>query len=106
MHVVGFMSYCSPHIVSVRGCKDHNAFTRNNDGTYAVNFEEMKKAIIELSSLIIKLQGDGDKARVQEMMTNNGVIKEALQKDLDRLSDASIPVDIVFEQGLDVLGMN
>lgn len=66
----------------------------------------MKKAIIELSSLIIKLQGDGDKARVQEMMTNNGVIKEALQKDLDRLSDASIPVDIVFEQGLDVLGMN
>jgi hypothetical protein len=86
--------------------KDHNAFTRNNDGTYAVNFEEMKKAIIELSSLIIKLQGDGDKARVQEMMTNNGVIKEALQKDLDRLSDASIPVDIVFEQGLDVLGMN
>jgi hypothetical protein len=40
------------------------------------------------------------------MMTNNGVIKEALQKDLDRLSDASIPVDIVFEQGLDVLGMN
>jgi hypothetical protein len=38
-------------------------------------------------------------------MTKNGIIKEGLQKDLDRLSKANIPVDIVFEQGLDVLGL-
>ena len=28
-----------------------------------------------------------------------------LQADLDRLSEAGIPVDIVFEQGGDVLGL-
>jgi predicted DNA-binding transcriptional regulator YafY len=43
---------------------------------------------------------------VQEMMTSNGIIKETLQRDLDRLSEANIPVDIVFEQGLDVLGID
>ena len=86
--------------------KDQNAFTRNNNGTYAVNFDEMKKAIKGLSAQILKLQGDGDKAMVQEMMTSNGIIKETLQRDLDRLSEANIPVDIVFEQGLDVLGID
>ena len=86
--------------------KDQNAFTRNNNGTYAVNFDEMKKSIKGLSAQILKLQGDGDKAMVQEMMTRNGIIKETLQKDLDRLSEANIPVDIVFEQGLDVLGID
>lgn len=86
--------------------KDQNAFTRNNNGTYAVNFDEMKKAIKGLSAQILKLQGDGDKAMVQEMMIRNGIIKETLQKDLDRLSEANIPVDIVFEQGLDVLGID
>ena len=86
--------------------KDQNAFTRNNNGTYAVNFDEMKKAIRGLSAQILKLQGDGDKAMVQEMMTSNGIIKETLQRDLDRLSEANIPVDIVFEQGLDVLGID
>lgn len=86
--------------------KDQNAFTRNNNGTYAVNFDEMKKAIKGLSAQILKLQGDGDKTMVQEMMTLNGIIKETLQRDLDRLSEANIPVDIVFEQGLDVLGID
>ena len=66
----------------------------------------MKKAIKGLSAQILKLQGDGDKAMVQEMMTSNGIIKETLQRDLDRLSEANIPFDIVFEQGLDVLGID
>tara|TARA_B100000497_G_scaffold1180_1_gene1401 strand:+ start:4727 stop:6250 length:1524 start_codon:yes stop_codon:yes gene_type:complete len=85
--------------------KDHNAFTRNNNGSYSVNFDEMKEAIKGLSSLILRLQGDGNKTKVLEIMTKNGIIKESLQKDLDRLSKANIPVDIVFEQGLDVLGL-
>jgi hypothetical protein len=85
--------------------KDQNAFTRNNNGTYSVNFDEMKEAISGLSSLILRLQGDGNKTKVLEIMTKDGIIKEGLHKDLDRLSKANIPVDIVFEQGLDVLGL-
>ena len=64
----------------------------------------MKKAISGLSALILKLQGDGDKTGVDALMAKDGNIGEALQKDLDRLSAKKIPVDVVFEQGLKVLG--
>jgi hypothetical protein len=35
-----------------------------------------------------------------------GRIGEGLQQDLDRLVAAGIPVDVVFEQGHEVLGLN
>jgi hypothetical protein len=38
-------------------------------------------------------------------MDEMGVIGPQLQSDLDRLSAAGIPVDIVFEQGVNVLGL-
>ena len=34
-----------------------------------------------------------------------GVLGPELQSDLDALAEAGIPVDVVFEQGLDVLGL-
>jgi hypothetical protein len=33
------------------------------------------------------------------------MINSGLQADLDRLSEAAIPVDIIFEQGIEVLGL-
>ena len=85
--------------------EQQNAFTRSENGTYAVNMENMKMAIAGLSAKILQLQGDGDKAGVIALMQKDGNVGEALQADLDRLSKANIPVDVVFEQGLDVLGM-
>ncbi len=74
-------------------------------GTYRVDPEKMHAAIAELSALILKLQGDGDLEGVRALMEKEGSIKPQLQKDLDRLKAAHIPVDVVFEQGLDVLGL-
>ncbi|MEY2925293.1 MAG: hypothetical protein RLZZ337_1843 [Bacteroidota bacterium] len=85
--------------------QQQNAFTRNTDGTYSVNMENMKKAISGLSALILQLQGDGDKAGVDALMEKDGKIGADLQKDLDRLSAKNIPVDVVFEQGLKELGL-
>ena len=65
----------------------------------------MKTAIAGLSAKILQLQGDGDKAGVIALMQKDGNVGKALQADLDRLSQANIPVDVVFEQSLDVLGM-
>lgn len=81
------------------------AFTRAKDGAYSVNMEKMKDAIAGLSAKILKLQGDGDKAGVLALMRKDGTVSEALQIDLDRLTTADIPVDVVFEQGLETLGL-
>ena len=85
--------------------KEAGAFTENANGTYTVNFDKMEDAMNSLSDLILTIQGDGDYKRVTELMDKQGVIGADLQKSLDRLSDARIPVDVVWEQGVDVLGL-
>jgi len=82
------------------------AFTRDEaTGTYRVDFEKMKTAMFGLAEEILKIQGDGDYAAAQKELEENGFIREELQKDLDRIGEAGIPVDIVFEQGPEVLGL-
>jgi hypothetical protein len=85
--------------------KEKGAFSRNEDGTYKVNFEKMETAMKDLSNLILTLQGNGDYDGVAKLVTEKGIVTDALQADLDRLSSANIPVDIVFKQGVDVLGL-
>ncbi|MBB2150220.1 dipeptidyl-peptidase 3 family protein [Pedobacter gandavensis] len=85
--------------------KENGAFVRNPNGTYKVDFTKFETAMNKLSSLIITLQGNGDKAAVAKVQKENAVISPELQKDLDKLTQKGIPVDIIFEQGVDVLGV-
>ncbi len=85
--------------------KEKGAFTRNGDGTYTVNYDKMYQAMKDLTRLILTLQGDGDYDAVSGLVNRMGKVDEVLQKDLDRLAEKNIPVDIVFEQGIDVLGL-
>jgi hypothetical protein len=39
------------------------------------------------------------------MLEEKGFIREELQNDLDRIGEAGIPRDIVFEQGAEILGI-
>lgn len=85
--------------------RDKEAFERLENGTYRVNPEKLEEAMNSLSEKILKLQGDGDKRAVADLMAEKGTISKTLQADLDRLTEQNIPVDIVFEQGVDVLGL-
>lgn len=84
---------------------EYEAFTKNEDGTYSVDFERMKEAMNALSEKILTLQGDGDYAGVAQLVNEKGTISSGLQSDLDRLEAQDIPVDVVFEQGVEVLGL-
>ena len=79
------------------------AFTRNTDGTYSVNFDKMKDAVISSVQQILKIQGDGDYYYAKKLIEEDGKVKSELQKDLDRIKDAKIPVDIVFNMGMDYI---
>ena len=68
-------------------------------GTYRIDQEKMHQAIIDLSTLILRIQGDGDLNGLRVLMKEEGSIKPELQKDLARLKTKGIPVDLVFEQG-------
>jgi len=84
---------------------ENNAFTYQANGTYLVNFDNMKLAVESLGGMILSLQGDGDYNQVKELIKTKSTIPTQLQADLDKLKEASIPVDIVFEQGKSQLGL-
>ena len=85
---------------------DAGAFSRDPDtGRYRVDFERMREAMNELGGTLLTIQGDGDYAEAKSMTERLGVIEPELQGDLEKLSAAGIPIDIRFEQGLDVLGL-
>ncbi|MGV6846223.1 MAG: dipeptidyl-peptidase 3 family protein [Lutibacter sp.] len=85
--------------------KEKGAFSKNEDGTYRVNYDKMEAAMKDLSNLILTLQGNGDYEGVSKLVNEKGKIGKDLQTDLDKLSKANIPVDVTFEQGTEVLGL-
>jgi len=85
--------------------QEKGAFTKNLNGTYNINFERMQVAMNELAVLILTTQGDGDYDLASQIVEEKGFIREELQADLDRLKELNIPVDIVFRQGPEVLGL-
>ncbi len=85
---------------------EHGAFTRDaSTGLYTVDFEKMKQAVADLSGMILVLQGNGDYEGTINLVKQKGIIMPELQKDLDKISTAGIPRDIVFDQGLKALGL-
>ncbi len=82
------------------------AFTRNEkDGTYRVDFDKMTSAMNSLAAEIITMQGEGDYDRAKKMLEESSLIREGLQMDLNRISEANIPRDIRFNQGEKMLGL-
>jgi hypothetical protein len=86
--------------------KEQGAFNYDSvSGQYSVDFDKMQAAMTGLSRLLLTLQGNGDYAGTLALMDEKGVVAADLQASLDRLAEAGIPVDIVFEQGVQRLGL-
>ena len=85
--------------------EEQGAFTKNEEGLYKVDYQKMKDAMAALSEKILTIQGDGDYEGAGSLLRKSGVIEPGLQESLDKLEEASIPVDIVFDQGKGVLGL-
>ncbi|MFT3805840.1 dipeptidyl-peptidase 3 family protein [Arenimonas sp.] len=86
--------------------EQQGAFSRDPaTGRYRVEFDKMQAAMNALSEKLLTVQGDGDYATAKQMTDSMGVIPPQLAADLKRLEAAKIPVDVAFEQGLNVLGL-
>ena len=85
--------------------EDHEAFTRNEQGKYIIDVEKAKEAMKTWSAMILEIEGEGGYDRAKEYAAQNGNIRPSLQKDLDIIAGANIPVDIRCEQGIEVLGL-
>jgi Peptidase family M49 len=84
----------------------HGAFARDSaTGRYRVDVPRMRTAVDSLGALILRFQGDGDYAGVSRFMAQRGILSPVVTADLRRLDGKRIPVDVVFEEGATVLGL-
>ncbi|GAA4821767.1 dipeptidyl-peptidase 3 family protein [Algivirga pacifica] len=85
--------------------KEYGAFEKTEKGAYKVNYDKMEEAMNALSQKILQLQGEGDFEGTSQLVKEMGMISNDLQKDLNRLEEAGIPVDVIFNQGKEVMGL-
>ena len=93
------------NMLSMKYFADNGAFMLQDNGYYKVNLDEMKAAVVSLVEKILTVQGDGDYEAAKTWVEGDGVMTEDLRAALDRVNAAGIPVDIVFKQGKEVLGL-
>jgi hypothetical protein len=84
---------------------DAGAIVRQSNGLYKVNVDLMKTTIQKLAGDLLVLQGNGNINDSQKYLDNKAVVSAVLSKDLEKINKAGIPVDLVFEQGKSVLGL-
>jgi hypothetical protein len=85
--------------------QEQGAIQLQEDGTYLVDYEKFDLAMENVIQLILRIQGEGDYAAVVQLMNEKCQVSSSLQKGIDLLAQKNIPVDIVFNQGLEVLGL-
>ena len=94
------------NMISFNFFRQAGAFTRDEaTGKYRINVPQFEQAVADLSRTLLTLQGDGNYDAVAAFVASQGNVEPQLQADLDRLGAANIPVDVVFEQGAEVLGL-
>jgi len=85
--------------------QEQGAFVRNENGTYTIDLEKMMAATSALVDKIMIIQGEGDYETAKAWIESDGNLSPVLKGDLDRLNQGGIPVDIVFEQGTEMIGI-
>jgi hypothetical protein len=85
--------------------EDAGAFSRNTDGSYKVDMAKTKKAMNEWTAMVLKFEGEGDYEGASKYLEANSNIRKELQQDIAKLKTANIPVDIIFDQGKEALGL-
>ena len=86
--------------------QEKGAFSKDEKtGEYRIDFEKMQQAMSDLANEILIIQGNGDYEAAKAMIEENGYIRDDLQKDLDKISEAGIPRDIRFLQGKEIVGI-
>ena len=73
-------------------------------GTYRIDPERVRSAVEKMAAMILTLQGDGDYAGVvtwYQSTTTAGNVRRGHRSNPGR----GIPIDVIYEQGLEVLGL-
>jgi len=85
---------------------EQGAFLRDSGrGRYKVDVGRARAAMNSWVKIVVELEGKGDKVMALNLLKEKGAMRADLLADMERLKSVNIPKDVVYEQGLDVLGL-
>lgn len=94
------------NLISFNFFNEMNAFKKDTQtGLYRIDIQAYEAALAELSRQILLIQGDGDYEKAAEFVSKYSIMTDELSNDLTQINESGIPIDIVFEQGPEVLGL-
>ena len=85
--------------------QEKGAFSRNAEGKYVIDVEKSIEAMKGWAALVLQVEGEGDYTMAKQYAAEHGKVMPELQKDLDAISQANIPLDICYNQGVKALGL-
>jgi len=85
-------SHAKGMALQVNNLLDHGALKVSSDGTFSLDLEKTKQAVVDLTHDILTLQAHGDYAGTKALLNRMVVIRPDVQRVLDRLT--GVPVDI------------
>jgi hypothetical protein len=77
--------------------EEHKAFTRNEDGTYHIDFGKALECVNSWAELVLTTQGDGNYEFAKAYAAEHANIGEALAADVAKVNALGIPRDIRFD---------
>ncbi|MFC0166718.1 hypothetical protein ACFFKC_01380 [Pseudoduganella danionis] len=78
--------------IQVNYLLDKGGFVAHGDGTFSVNFKQIRQAVTDLDREFLTIEATGDYARAQAMISKYVVIRPEVQKALDKMK--VVPNDI------------
>ncbi|MDA3819567.1 MAG: Zn-dependent hydrolase, partial [Candidatus Delongbacteria bacterium] len=85
--------------------KENGAIERTTNGKYKINFEKMKEVVSDFCGFLIKTEGHGNYEYAKLMVQQKAKVDETLGSDIERVNQANVPKDVIFEQGKEILGL-
>jgi hypothetical protein len=98
-------AHAKANLVCFNFFREAGAFSMNASGQYNVDFKKMQSAMISLSEKILLLQGNGDYDGTVAFIAKYSEFTPDLKASIDKLKSSNIPIDVVFDQGISVLGL-
>ncbi|MCG3138718.1 MAG: hypothetical protein HJJLKODD_02586 [Phycisphaerae bacterium] len=103
----GASAHGNANMITFNFFSQQGAFSRDAaTGRYRADLEKMPIAVAALAEKLITIQGDGNYDAAKKFVEEMSRMPEQLQADLQRINSANIPVDVVFEQGLEYLKLS
>ena len=76
-----------------------------NQGNYQAAAKNFKAAIEGWANAILTTQGDGNFEFAEKFAKQHGKISGEMKEDIQRINVSSVPRDIRFNEGLEVMGL-